>query len=373
MLIVRSTKKRGARAVTRTVLLPAVVALATALLPGVVARAAAASMPSNYTYSIYVTSTSGSDASTAGCNLATKVNSGLRPLSSFVILDFGTPYLNGSTWGTYLLGGTGQFVSTTFITNVTEDFGAGFHNCLTNGSASLRLAPGENDAAAPDGKHYFTGSNGTVWGGLVVSVNNWLASYGAVNVTAAAAVDVEPSWYTPATPLLWGSYFSAASGGYAYYNFGSADGCPYGNGQYTNLGCNNSWNQYDLWDMSWGIAAAWPAPEDYNNTYYTDAAGTGNVDPQSRQWENISRYGYHYQSTNPLYVQTVTTQWEACHQVNLPDDGTNPNSCYSTGVNNTQAQGDGDMFNAMNNDWAPLETGQSIQWATDMEWGYTLS
>lgn len=266
-----------------------------------------------------------------------------------------------------------QFVSTTFITSVTEDFGAGFYNCLTTGSASLRVAPGENDAAAPDGKHYFTGSNGTIWGGLVVSVNNWFASYGAVSVTAAAAVDVEPAWYSPATPLLWGSYFSSASGGYAYYDFGSADGCPYGNGQYTNLGCNNSWNQYDLWDMSWGIAAAWPAPEDYNDYYYTDAAGTGNVDPQSRQWENISRYGYHYQSTRPLDVHTVTTQWEACHQVNLPDDGSNPYSCYSKGVNNTQVQGDGDMFNALNNDWAPLETRQSIEWATDMEWGYTLS
>lgn len=31
------------------------------------------------------------------------------------------------------------------------------------------------------------------------------------------------------------------------------------------------------------------------------------------------------------------------------------------------------MYNALNHDYAPSETSQSLEWTTDMEWRYTKS
>jgi hypothetical protein len=195
----------------------------------------------------------------------------------------------------------------------------------------------------------------------VKTVNSWLSSNGySTQVTAAGDADMENAsgWASASNVQAWGNAFSSVSS-YTYYDSGSANGCP-DTDVYDNASCNAGWNQYDEWYASWAPAAAWPAPEDYNQTYYCPAQGCGYgwVDPNSRQWEAIDRYGYHYQSSH-IIVAVVVTQQEACAQVD---------KCG--GVDNTTAEGDSNMYNALNHDWAPNETGQSIRWTTDFEWGY---
>ncbi|HLX38932.1 MAG TPA: hypothetical protein VKR42_00275 [Ktedonobacteraceae bacterium] len=75
--------------------------------------------------------------------------------------------------------------------------------------------------------------------------------------------------------------------GYDYLDFGSADGCP----QYSdnNGSCNNGWNQYDEWYVSWGATPALPTPEIY-------------YDALARQWAMISLYGAQYQHA-VVYMQ----------------------------------------------------------------------
>lgn len=323
----------------------------------------AASYP-NYTYSVYVTSMSGSAADTAGCNLGIAVTEGTRPADAFVVLDFGYPIEESGVWGTLLLTSSYPFESTSAISTVVENFANGYYACSPS-STFLRLAVGENSSNVSINGHaynYFTGADGTAWADMVIGVNNWLSTNGeATQVSAAGGPDIENAsgWASFTNAKAWDDSFSAATS-YAYYDTGSANGCYFSN-TYGDNPCSAGWNTYDEWYVSW-VGVAFPAPEDYNQTYYCAAQGCsyGNVDPMSRQWEAISRYGYHYQG-GAILIKTVVTQYEACVQVG---------GCVAKGTDNTPAQGDGDMYNALNHDYAPSETSQSIEWTTDVEWGY---
>jgi len=327
--------------------------------------AMAASYPV-YTYSSYVTTMNGTSAYNAGCALGTKVSAGSRPADAFVILDFGFPIYQSSKWGTLLNTASYPFESTAAIATVVENFGHGWYECSPSGPYKVRVGIGENSANVVVGgvaHNYFTSGDGTAWAGLAVSVNSWFATNGySSQVSAAGAADIENAsgWASASSAEAWLDAFSNATS-YAMYDFGSANGCSYAN-TYADNPCNSSWTTSDEWYVSWH-GVAYPAPEDYNQTYSCANQGCsyGNVDRNSRQWEAISRYGYHHQS-GAIRIEAVVTQHEACAQ----------NGC-SSGTNNTPAQGDGDMYNALNHDYAPSETGQSLDWTTDFEWGYTLS
>jgi hypothetical protein len=89
-------------------------------------------------------------------------------------------------------------------------------------------------------------------------------------------------------------FYNVAGGTYKYLNFGSADGCPttsYGNGS-----CNNGWNQYDEWYVSWGVLPALPTPE----IYYPALA---------QQWAMISLYGAKYQNST-VYIQGPMDEYD---------------------------------------------------------------
>jgi hypothetical protein len=325
----------------------------------------------NFTYSIYVKTMSGTAANTAGCDLGKKATTGTRPSDALVILDFGYPINQNNTWGTLLLTSTFPFESTTAIAGVVENFATGFWNCTTS-APRLRIAIGENTAnVSVNGvaKNYFNAANGTAWAGLVNNVNAWLATSPHIyssQISAAGAADIENAagWASYSNAKAWADAFSAATS-YAYYNFGDANGCSYAN-TFANNTCSASWNTAGKFYVSWGAARAFAAPEDYNMVYSCAAQGCtfGNVDHNSRQWEAIVRYAVH--AGRLMSISAVVTQHEACAQTG--DCGTAP-----SGTNNSPAVGDGDMYNALNHDYAPSETGQTLQWTTDFEWGYTLS
>jgi hypothetical protein len=323
-----------------------------------------------FTYSSYVTSMSASAAQTAGCNLGHKANTGARPPDALVILDFGYPDYKNGVWGTLLLTSTFPFESVSAIAAVVENFGIGYYNCTVAG-INLSLGIGENSYHIIDSggvtHYYFDSAGGTAWQNLVGTVNTYFSSHGySAQVQAYGAADIENAsgWASAATAESWADAYSI--GPAAYLDFGSANGCASGN-TYGNNTCSASWHTYDEWYVSWGARKALPAPEDYNQTYSCAAQGCsfGNVDANARQWEAIDRYGLHYQQ-NALYVEAVMTNREACVQ-------TGEQTCINKGIDNSPAQGDGDMYNALNHDYAPSETTQSLQWTTDIEWGYTLS
>lgn len=86
----------------------------------------------------------------------------------------------------------------------------------------------------------------------------------------------------------WVQGFASVSG-YDYLDFGSADGCPTNSSN--NGPCNNGWNQYDVWYVSWGAPPAFPTPE----IYYSALA---------QQWAMISLYGAQHQgSYGTVYMQ----------------------------------------------------------------------
>ena len=218
-----------------------------------------------YTYSIYVTSMSATAANTAGCDLGNKANAGTRPTNALVILDFGYPINQNNTWGTLLLTSTYPFESTTAIAGVVENFATGFWSCTTS-TPRLRIAIGENTAnVSVNGvtKNYFNAADGTAWAGLVNTVNSWLATsphnYSS-QVSAAGAADIENAsgWASYANAKAWADAFSAATS-YAYYDFGSANGCSWAN-TFANNACSSSWNTAQEWYVSFGAPRAFPPP-----------------------------------------------------------------------------------------------------------------
>lgn len=323
----------------------------------------ASAAPPIFTYSVYVTSSSTTAAYNQGCALGGKVGAGSRPSDAFTILDFGYPdYQSG--YGTLLMTSTYPFVTIGQIEGMVEQYGKGYYDCSPT-RTSLRIGVGENTSnVSVNGvtHNYFTAADGTAWGNMVTTINTRLGNNGySTQVSTGGAADIENAsgWATFPNVKAWSDAFSATTA-YAMYDFGSANGCSYAN-TYGNNPCNSSWNTCDEWYASWH-GVAYPAPEDYNQAYSCSYTGgcSYTVDNNARQWEAISRYGYHYQGGSIL-IKAAVTQYEACVQ---------RDSC--SGVDNSPGQGYGDMYNALNHDYAPLETSQSVEWSTDFEWGYTL-
>jgi hypothetical protein len=120
---------------------------------------------SDNTYCVYVTSMSTTAAYNHGCDVGTKVGAGTRPSDALVILDFGYPIQQGTTWGTLLLTSTYPFESLSKIAGVVEQYGKGYYECSPAGT-HLRIGVGENSAnVSVDGvtRNYFSAAGGTAW------------------------------------------------------------------------------------------------------------------------------------------------------------------------------------------------------------------
>ncbi|GCE19565.1 hypothetical protein KDK_33650 [Dictyobacter kobayashii] len=189
-------------------------------------------------------------------------------INSEVVLDFGGQLSNGS--GALMINGV--TISNAQIEAVAEEFAHGYWHCTGSGDTSsvLKLGIGTNNSY-----YDVSSAGGKTWVNMVAAVQSYNHSKGYDSqVVMMGANDMEPGFGSASSTIAWAQGFASVSG-YLYLDYGSADGCP----QYStgNGSCNNGWNQYHEWYLSWGSPAAIVAPE----IYYSSMA---------RQWAMISLY-----------------------------------------------------------------------------------
>lgn len=304
------------------------IALAVAVAALVLAGEALAAP--KHTISRYVTHTNADRWYDLGCALGNAVRNGTRPRDAVVILAFGRPDFNGTTWGTNLPG-SGGFRTLPQIRRVVEEYGHGYWVCSPF-DTTLRIAAGTSNFGGE-----VTYEHGQRWANMVDNANAWLRDRGySSQATAVGANDIELGWNGPTVSRRWvNGYASAAS--YPYYNFGDAAGCPPAGS------CSGGWTQADLWFVSWGAWPAWPLPQIYREDGI-----------QARQWYRESLWAYQNRSGRMHFVGSLT-QWNACEDVNDP--------CST--IKNTPAQGWTQLHDALNSD---SRTAQGLRWSTDISW-----
>ena len=223
----------------------------------------------NNDYSFYVLTTSASTGYNEGCDAGTwDANHG--DINANVFLDFGGQNSAGN--GTILINGTGM--SDSQVEAYAEQAAVGYYVCTgADTTSTLFLSVGTNNSAYDVSK-----SGGETWAGVSNAVANYVtANAGQVGVWGGD--DIEPSFGGASAAIAWAQGFTASSDS-LFLDYGSADGC--NQTSYNNSGCNNGWDQYDEWYVSYGSPAAVSAPEIY-------------VTAQAWQWARISEYGAHYQ------------------------------------------------------------------------------
>ncbi len=174
-----------------------------------------------------------------------------------LMLDFGAARkVDSDTWGT--LGFSGTYVSNGEILQALERASDGYHD--GNSSGRVLISYGNSNWRLSS---HGMGSSNTWYAGYYQSLRaKQLSYYQEAKVysreDAAAGSDMEPSWESPEVTrqLVNGD----TAHGYAlYYNFGSADGCPWTGSSGT---CNNGWHVGDAGYVSYH-GLAWGLPEIY--------------------------------------------------------------------------------------------------------------
>lgn len=288
--MIRSTSLRALAASAIGGALMAAAALAFPL------QAAAGSSPPATQWSFYIYSTSTTTAYNLGCNQGTSDLNNAIP-ATLVWLDFGNQLPNGS--GTEEVFDQFTF-SNAQIESLADEYADGFYYCTGSDTTShLYLSVGTRNSQDVTGNGTTYG-NGQTWSSVVSAVQSHMNSSFCYNgrcksaqTTAWAANDMEPSWNSASNTINWANGFGASGG--VYVNYGSADGCP--SGSYSNGSCNNGWNQYDVWYVSWGATPALASPEIY---YSVNAS----------QWTMISLYGDHYQGGDSAYYEGPLDEYD---------------------------------------------------------------
>lgn len=261
-------------------------------------NAGAAPAPPSTTTSRYMKTVDPSALYTLGCNHGKAAESGV------VILDFGQPWWDGSTYGTNLFDKGFSFASIAEIENASTSFLQGYWDCSPSWT-HLRLVIGTNNY-----RGWTNYEHGQAWGELVNRVNNWIArgdDYSA-RESARGGNDMELDWNTPAATRAWADGYASASQ-YPYYNYGDCAGCP--SDLNPSSKPHNGWTLEDVWYVSWGAAPAWPLPQIYNQDGYNAA-----------QWQALSRYSYEVHG-EPMVFLGALTQWSAAGDccTNAPGHG----------------------------------------------------
>jgi hypothetical protein len=230
-------------------------------------------------WSFYMSTTSTSQAYTLGCDQGEFDASFNPPVNSEDVLDFGGQ--NSSGTGITMINNTP--ISNSQIEAVVEEFSYAYFVCTrTDNSSVLNLGIGTNNSS-----YDVNSAGGKTWAQVVSQVRSYNHTKGYdAQVGVVGANDIEPGFNSASASISWAQGYSSINPAH-YLDYGSADGCPTnysGNGS-----CNNGWDQYDVWYVSWGAVSALPLPE----IYYSSLA---------QQWAMISLYGAQYQNST-VYMQ----------------------------------------------------------------------
>jgi hypothetical protein len=284
------------------------------------ARAATAPRAST---SRYMKTTDPSIAYTEGCN------AGKAPQQGIVVLDFGSPALNGTTYGT-LLFSSNSFRSLRDVGNAAKNWLSGYWNCSASWP-TVTLAIGTSNYRGATGYNH-----GRAFAQMVNDVALWVMQNGfASQVDAAGASDIELDWNSASASRAWANGYDSADTR-AYFDYGDAAGCPpYGS-------CDNGWTPEDVWHVSYGTPPAFPLPEIYTTS--------GSM---ASEWYRLSLYSY----TAHGYAMEIAgafTQYQSC----LDSGG-------CSGTNNTPAAGWNQLWSKLN---ADARTAQTLPVSTDITW-----
>ncbi|MDQ2983647.1 MAG: hypothetical protein M3R70_06960 [Actinomycetota bacterium] len=226
-----------------------------------------------------------------------------------VVLGFGQPWSNGSTYGTNVFG-SNTFRSLAQIESAAKAWLQGFWDCAPLG-AYVRLGIGTSNYRGATGF-----AHGRAWANMIDRLNAFInapPSYASME-SARGASDIELGWNTPAASRAWvDGYASAYASPSLYWDYGDAAGCPpYGN-------CANGWTQEDVYHVAWGVAPAYPLPQIYCEACYSGDTRGG----QSRQWQRLSLYGHTNHAGHAMEFVGAMTQWAAAGRccTNAPAQG----------------------------------------------------
>jgi hypothetical protein len=223
-----------------------------------------------------------------GCGFG---QSASQPSGSYVILDFGSPWvLSGGTEGTLLpgasAGDTSQFVADSQIQSLSESFVSGLYAC--NPLKYVHLIIGTTNCCSGSlwqdecgGDNANATASGLAFGNMLVAIDTWIDNSGLSNTAEAfGGVDAELDFNSEPNTLCWIQYFALANlpnngGEVPLTNFGDLGGCP-------PVGaCDNGWSQSLVW-QAWGTYNYYlPFPEIYNTTGAT-----------AQEWVSYASYVY---------------------------------------------------------------------------------
>jgi hypothetical protein len=302
------------------------------LVIAIVALVAAPSAPSAplATISRYVSNVDPSRWYDLGCALGDAVAHGTRPYDAGVILDFGDPAFDGSSYGTRVF--DGSFRTTAELRHVAEQYGAGYWTCSPMDS-TLRIVM----ATTNHGTHVSFGA-GAAWANMVDATNTYYAANCciAAQVAAIGGIDSELDWNTYAVTKPWVDGYDSANS-WLYLNIGDAAGCPPAGT------CDNGWTYDRLWYVSWGVGPALPMPQIYNE-----------VGTQARQWQRLDLWAANVKGAAMVHRGSIA-QHQACVDRGDP----------CPGVDNTAGKAWTQLSSALN---GAASTAQTLRWSTDISW-----
>ena len=193
--------------------------------------------------------------------------------SRVMMLDFGAARkLDSDTWG--VLGFSGTYFSNAYVLQALEGAADGYHDGNSGGQVLITYGNSNYHLSS-----HGMGTSNTWYAGYYQEARaRQLVDYEKQRVYsreyAAAGSDMEPSWEGPTVTRQLVNGATAYDFG-LYYNYGSADGCPWtGSGG----SCNNGWDSDDAAYVSYH-GMAWGLPE----IYYTVNADQWTV--IRRAWE----------------------------------------------------------------------------------------
>ena len=252
---------------------------------------------------------------------------------NLVILDFGYPAKEGSTYGVYLVfDETGTFYSTTQVINSAIAFAYGYY--IGTGidlTSHLRMVIGVNNCCNASTLALFQG-HGTAWGQALDLIRSGISSYSS-QVDAVGGNDIEMTFSDPYITTQWLNNYMAASTCVSgsddsvegcFYNFGNLTVSISGTSCATNR--SSPWVACDVWYVSWGAQKngkhfARPLPEIY--VRYDPNFPQYPWGYNATAWKDLSLFSANQMSAGKMYFVGTLTQRARC------GEGCNEGNNYS--------------------------------------------
>jgi hypothetical protein len=172
---------------------------------------------------------------------------GKRDHAGVIALAFGRQFVSGAS------GFSRSARPYEVLEAAAEGYARGLARC-GKGPYLLALATSNHRTTDRDGA-----TDGRAWAEMVSRTRQRVTDIGDT-VVIAGGNDIEPSWGPARYAVTWVEGFAAS--GLPYVFIGSADGCPWRDGQ---AGCNNGWTPQQVAYVAWPSDVSFPLPQVYDH------------------------------------------------------------------------------------------------------------